>query len=142
MRVKDMGAMDTVFTHVDENTGETTHFDVTTLEDDWRVKARTPVWIPVDEDGARLFMEKRGIEKHRLDRLRGLPKLDPILVLHWPDGSHLVVDGHHRYVAAFLDGHRGMHARMIPRSIWRRHVITDLPDEVGKSFIGSFSGIY
>ncbi|WP_113155912.1 hypothetical protein [Nitratireductor sp. OM-1] len=141
MRMKDMGAMDSVFTHVDEKTGVSTHFNVTSMEDDWRVRARSPVHIPVDEAGASLFMAKRGIEKHRLDRLRGLPKLDPILILHWIDGTHLVVDGHHRYVAAYLDGHRGMLARMLPRSIWRRHVITDLPDEIGHSFIGSYSGI-
>jgi hypothetical protein len=141
MKIVDMGPLDEVFSHVDDVTGETHHFNITAMAHSWKVRTRPTVQVPVDPDVVQYFLEKRGIEQHRVERLIGGRVETPILILHWPDGRHLVVDGHHRYVASGLSGATEIPAKMIPRSIWKQFVIEDLPDETSRSVTKGISGI-
>lgn len=141
MKIKDMGPVDEVFSHVDDVTGETHHFNITAMTKSWKVRTRKTVQIDVLPDIVQFFLEKRGIEQHRVRRLLGVRIETPVLALYWPDGRHLLVDGHHRYVAAGMSGATKIPAKMIPRSIWKEFVITDLPAEDAAMLAKGISGI-
>ncbi|MCO5157922.1 MAG: hypothetical protein M9945_14430 [Aquamicrobium sp.] len=141
MRYQDMDPLDVVFSLVDDKTGKTTHINVTALAKSWKTKARPIVTIEVEPAIAEYFVQKRGIEQHRVDRLMGEEIKEPLLLLHWIDGSHLLVDGHHRYVAASLKGQTELKARLVPKSVWSKYVIVDLPAERSDRMTKGFSGI-
>jgi hypothetical protein len=123
--------------------GVQTHFASGMMERDERILAIEPVLIPVTMEGAKMMVKERGVETHRLARLLAVPALSytPILVAFWPiDQSHLIVDGAHRYCAAAQQLAEHIHARIIPRRIWKHFVIEDFP-KVDQSIKDTFSGI-
>lgn len=141
MKWRECGLFDHIFSHLNPHSGEMSHINVTTLSEDWRTKARPVHDAIMDQDGYDLCMAQRGIEEHRVARLRGLATVEPILICIWKDQTHLVVDGHHRYVARWRDGHREIPCRMLPRSIWERHLVEDIPEQLSRALLQGFSGI-
>jgi hypothetical protein len=127
------------FTYQEPDTGKIYLFDITGIQRDYRTKLRPVVNIDVDPEFAKFSLTNRGIERHRLAPLYGEEIREPILVAIWGDGGHVVLDGNHRYVATALKGQRWIRARLLPRSIWGKHLIVGAPPEF--HLLGGFSGI-
>ena len=137
-----MNITDVIFTHIDPDNQKETVINITRLSLDFRVKIRPIVKIPIDPVWAEQSFHKRGLEEHRLKRIILRPDLmEPVLFCVWPDGSHLLVDGNHRYAASWVMGATDIPARIIPRSVWKKHVIKGLPASNEQRLLTSFSGI-
>ena len=130
-----------LFTHVDHETDVVTNINVSTLSRDRRVKALKVERAPVDLDFAKFCLTNRGVEKHRLARLMDGPIREPILVCEWYDDTHLIVDGHHRYVASARRGFNAIKAKIIPKHVWMQHIVVGICPEVSKQTLTQFSGI-
>lgn len=100
--------------------------------------------VHLDPQFAQFCIRSRGIEWPRCDRwfriFQGPAKVspEPLLFCHFPDGSNLLIDGTHRYVAAAMAGLRELPAWIVPEIIWRRYLV-DLPAE--PAFLSGWSGI-
>lgn len=89
--------------------------------------------IHLDGDFAEFAREHRGLDVSRLSEwlamlsVLGHPsRLHPehtLLMLDMGDGSHLLVDGHHRYVAAYHAGWREYPAFLVPAFVWTKHYL-------------------
>jgi hypothetical protein len=132
------------FTYQDPDTGEVTTIAVERLARDPDLLALEVFLIPVIREVAEEFLRDRGIEQHRLARITA-DDLDkyPMMIAIWPDGSHLTLDGHHRYVKAHNLGLPHAQARMIPETIWGRYVVEGVPELLDiEALAKSFSGIF
>jgi hypothetical protein len=124
-----------VFTHQDFDTGKITIIAIERLMKSNAYRLRPKVSIPVEQDQARYFYENRGIERHRLSKFFGVPIRDPVTLLKWGDGSDLLADGNHRYVAAALKGESCILAKILPRSVWAPFIVNNIPEEFdGEAF--------
>lgn len=88
------------FTHID-NKGVVRHFNID------KIQARTknhPVFdIDISRSFAKWVLRHNGLEQHRLDRLlRVEGEFDPVIYVQFADGTYVLVDGSHRYAAAYL----------------------------------------
>lgn len=72
MKILDCKPTDVMFTHIDPDTGRNINFNVTRLEAFCSTIASTPYrfTVPIDPDHAKHILKVRGLEQHRLDRLR------------------------------------------------------------------------
>lgn len=141
IKFENMARGEIIFSHKDEKTGSVSHFNVTRLQNSILYSLRPTVNIPVDANYAKFCVENRGIEKHRLVPLIGKTIKIPISVLIWDGGTHLIVDGHHRYVASALNGMESVPGRMIPKGIWEKFVVIGVPEVNMDLVVKSFSGI-
>lgn len=132
-----------IFTHIDPDTHEQTMVWVSGLMNDIAFKNIPVTSIAVDLDFASKWLPKRGLEPHRLDALRKVPtaRLAPVIMLHWPDGTHLLADGSHRYFVAACRGVEGIRAKLVPHEIWEPYKVIDFPESDGDTLQRSFSGI-
>jgi hypothetical protein len=94
--VRDIGPTEQLFTHQDEDGTLTTYAAS-------RLAAFCEMHVPrsrvaIEPEAAALFNAVRGVEPHRLQRLGTRELLTPLVFVHLPDGTHLLVDGTHRYV--------------------------------------------
>lgn len=79
---------------------------------------------------AKLIIEQRGLEEARLVRAACLtPHYSPLIYLHQDDGSHLLADGSHTYVARYLRGHRYALAYLVEKKVWRGFIVSGFPTE-------------
>lgn len=101
------------------------------------------VWTPVDIIWAKAFVDFRGIEPHRLGRLDAaeLLRWEPIIYCHMPDNTHLLVDGHHRYVVAAMEGLTEIKARILEPNEWEPFLVSGLPTFGYEHLTTSYSGI-
>lgn len=127
--MKDMPVGSVVFTHRDTQ-GEERTFSVEHL---WEQAQRLlsagqieVVYALLSRDFAKWAVANRGIEKHRLDRLKP-EHLTPVLFLNWYDDTKLLVDGHHRYVKAVKLFRRTIKCVCLEPSQWEPFVIADAP---------------
>lgn len=96
------------------------------------MRTLAPVYLTVLQPAhVRLIMEQRGLEDDRLARAALLtPYYKPLLYLHQPDdGSHLLADGSHTYVARYLLGHRQALAYLVEKEVWRDFLVDGFPTE-------------
>lgn len=82
-----------------------------------------PVDVPMDADFARYCVTNRGVEPHRLAQIEP-PIHTPILYVQWVDGkTHLLVDGHHRYVRAYQCGYRTIPSYILAYAEWEKFLV-------------------
>ena len=124
-----------VFTHIDNVDGVERHFAVERMQK-YLDQINYPIsLVAVDKNFAHFCRVNRGIEQHRLDRIKisDLAKY-PIIMGSWPDGTTVTFDGHHRYVKAAMLNIGAINARILPESIWRQFQIADGPT-LGEEFL-------
>ena len=132
MKLTEMNLFDEVFTHVDDVSGKQTSYNVTALythvseHEDQVEKWR----LPVEEHHAKYCITNRGVERDRIDVLMQKPEYlaKPILMVAMSDGSHLLVDGTHRYVTFWMLKVPEIPAYMIPWAVAEPFVIEGVPD--------------
>lgn len=147
LQFRDMDPREPIFTHVDTDTGVTTHMASTRMARRAEVELLAGriqgALIPIDDSFVEFCLSHRGIEQHRLQRLERHHLLSPMTFCVWQDGSHLLVDGSHRYVRHKHFGMKRGRALILPAEVWREYVIeggeqvTDLD-----ALVNSFSGIF
>lgn len=138
-----LGAFDILFTHVDEHTGKNTVFHVTGLLDDPKYKKLPATNVNVDHKFAALLPDLRGLEPHRLNRLWGVPTaaFEPLPFVEMPDGTHLMVDGSHRYYVAHRRGEDWVPAKLVKPKLWRKYIVTGFPEQTAEALQRSYSGL-
>lgn len=127
----------TVFTHVDDVTGENRHFCTGIMNIAPAITSIVPCNIPVDQAFAKWMVKNRGAEQHRLIELMSLPSKDiynwkPLLVAELrarppqhPTPEHLIIDGTHRYIVAAIRGLHHIPARIVPEVLWHQYLLED-----------------
>jgi hypothetical protein len=140
LQAKDLG-VEVIFTHIADD-GTQTMFAVERMVK-WCADTRQRIYeTPVDVDFAKFCLERRGIEQHRLNRLTALDLIVPVLYCEWPDGSHLLVDGHHRYVLAARLGRKTIRGHVLKERQWRPFVVEGAAPVSQAALANTFSGIY
>lgn len=141
MKQTEVALLDEVFTHVNDDDGAQTSYNVTALyrhlTDRWDEVALAgveKVVVPVDEDHGQYCMERRGVEQDRIAVLVQHPEYltKPILFVAMPDGSHLLVDGTHRYVIWWMTSRDtgkplSIPSYIIPLAVAAPFIIEDMP---------------
>ena len=102
MRITECLPLDEIFTHIDEDDGTVRHINasamaraVASLLSAGRV-TQIDVWM--DPEFVEYTRNRRGLEEWKLKRLCEPYLSRPLIGIDWPDGSVLLVDGHHRLV--------------------------------------------
>jgi hypothetical protein len=128
-----------MFSHLDLEDGTQTYINITLLAE--AVKDLEIVQAPVCQKHAEFCIKYRGVETHRLQRLLDVKPSDPVLFASWPDGTYLLIDGTHRYVAAAMRKEVEIKARIIPEEIWRKFQLVGVKDPNPMQTLSKFSGI-
>ncbi len=132
MRLKiDLKPMDAeqVFTWTSDDGTQTLHFRASVME---RFLKQNPDFaqyvlkrVPLDQGFARFVRDFRGLEDPHLFALP-IERLEvPTISCAMPDGSYLLVDGHHRYYRRYLAGKTTVDSYLIPEPIWKHFLVTD-----------------
>jgi hypothetical protein len=133
MKMTEMDLFDEVFTHVSEVDGAQTSYNVTALYAHIIAHELDPailkVTVPVDAEHAQYCVEHRGVEQDRLKVLLDHPEYlkKPAIFIAMADGSHLLVDGTHRYVMYYYAKLPNIPAYIVPEAMASPFVIEDLP---------------
>jgi hypothetical protein len=104
------------FAHEDPDTGELRVFDVTVLRERIEGMGLQVVMAQLQPEDRDLFLYRRGVEQHRLDRVKFpcAPVMGCIM-----DDSVLTVDGNHRIAKAYLLDLPAIPIRLIPQEVWK-----------------------
>lgn len=130
-----------IFTHIDPQTGVNTVFAATEIRR-WCDQNILPlVMIPITRRDAEMIVQYRGIEADRLFRARATKRWLPLLLVHMPDATHLLIDGSHTYVARASLGHRWALAYLVPQEIWTYFTVEGLPQATEDQLANSWSGV-
>lgn len=127
-----------VFSHVDSSEGVMRHFLVERIERDLRNGVLVPeiVEVPIDPKFAAYAHVHRGVEAHRLARISVLDLAHyPVVYVHFPVigrdiEDHLLIDGHHRYVRAWMLGWKTLRAYVLPQAVWEDRYLVHVPEEL------------
>jgi len=144
MHISELRLNEITFTHEDDSTKELTTFAVERIAEYIKSNSGLQKYrIPVDLVHAEFIARNRGIEKHRLVRLLALDasEVNPIIVLAMPDGTHLIVDGNHRYLRAALREEPYVIANILERKDWEQFVVEGVPAELALFSLIGHSGI-
>lgn len=117
--------LDEIFTHDDED-GVVRDFNASAMV---RFAMRPDsgieiITVPCGLDHAQYIRTHRGIEQPRLDRLCEPFLSLPIVFVEWMDGSHLSVDGHHRWVRRAELGLPTIDGYRFPLGLWEHFLVT------------------
>ena len=124
IHVSEIGPTEQIFTHIDPDTGETICLAIDRLKADKRLLMKPVGLCPVSMEFAEFCIRERGVEVHRVARvLAAYPVYDPVLFAAWGDGSHLLIDGVHRYVACATHGSPTIKGKIVPLTVWRSYRI-------------------
>lgn len=135
-----MDPFEPVFTWIDPDTKVCTHWASGRIADWCKGAGLEIAWTPVSLIYAAMFIKDRGIETHRLERLSVDHLADPIIYLDMGDGTHLLVDGHHRYVYAAAAGRDELPAYIITKDQAEPFLVTGLRDDTEDDLRNSYSG--
>jgi hypothetical protein len=131
MKMADVSLVEECFTHVDEVTGVHTTWAAGALyqfcvDNPDKVEPGT---VPVDEEHAHFCFTHRGVEQERFAAFVQHPEFlkKPILFVRMPNGSHLLVDGTHRYVCLYALKIPTARAYVVPYDIAQPFIIEDVP---------------
>jgi hypothetical protein len=137
-QLRKVGFGTVVFTHIDEH-GTVRHFDIDYLtalvEREVAAGNMEVVPVAVEEQGALVVLTERGMDRHRFMRLmRSIPQdgiRSPLLfAADVSPGTHLLVDGTHRYYAAFTLRMDTVPAVLLPKEVWESALV-DASDFMG-----------
>jgi len=78
---------------------------------------------------AKMIIDARGLEDDRIVRALMTKNYAPLLYLSQDDGSHLLADGSHTYVARMILGHRQALAYIVDQSVWQDFLVYGFPTE-------------
>lgn len=91
--------------------------------------------LPITKDIYEMYMEHRGIEEPRVERLRGKHLREPGMIVLWEgDKMHqnipdyTMVDGHHRYVRRYRGGLTFMDCWACLPRLWKQCVMPSTPE--------------
>lgn len=130
-----------VFTHESED-GTIQHFAVERLFNYMNGSGYEIINVALERDFVSTILSKRGIEQHRLERLTAANLATPVLYLEGVSpGTHLLADGHHRYVAHAIIGSDYIPSYIAAPKLWRRFLVDGIPDDFAKAQLVGYSGI-
>ena len=135
---KDLSTTEQIFSHKDDN-GKTYTIAVDRLRR--KLRDKKPEEHQVDHELARIFMEKSGLEQHRLERLvrmseETFKQLLPGVALLFKDETWVLADGNHQYVAASIRKYSTIRLLIARRQEWAPFIVKDYNAE-----FSGFSGI-
>jgi hypothetical protein len=142
IKVADMGNAEHVFTWENPDTLALTNLATGRMAAWCKETSQEVVGIAVQDTAATMFMAERGIEWHRLGRIKVADLLTPVILCDWRDNTHLLVDGHHRYVYAALLGVKTIPAYMLTHDQWEPFVIEGVPPVTREELLTGFSGLH
>ena len=117
------------------------HWAITRLENFLKKSDCEILAIPIEKKFAVTMVELRGLEYHRMARIPEDVKIwTPIIILHMPDNTHLIVDGNHRYYKAYCLNVKHIVGVVVEQEIWADYLVDLLIEYKGNSNEG-FSGI-
>lgn len=125
MNMLDCHPMDEIFSHEDA-TGVTRHFNSTALIR-WLVSRENPPVahrLDLDADLVAHIERNHGVEQGHLKNVTDLET--PILLVVFEDSTNLVVDGNHRIVKRWREGHKTVLACILHPGEWEHCLVTDL----------------
>lgn len=122
-----------VFTH-EAIDGTIRHFAVERLFNYMKGIGREVVSVQLEQDFVSTILERRGVEARRIERMR--PEHLDIPVLYLKDvtpGTHLLADGHHRYLIHARIGSDWVPAYIAEPKLWQRFMVEGIPDEYSRN---------
>lgn len=131
MKFTQVHPFDELFTHVADDDGQQTSYNVSALYTHITAHPSevTKTTVQVDEEHARYCIERRGVEKDRIavlmNHVEYLKK--PVVFVVLPDESYLLVDGTHRYVVYFAAKALQIPAYIVPWAVAAPFVVEDMP---------------
>ena len=134
MKFEECGLLDEVFSHEDED-GTLRHINATQLYAHALKAGMEKVWVTLDPAHTQFILENRGIERPRVDRLVEPYLSMPILVVKMADGSHLTVDGHHRWVKCAELGRKEILCLMVPVGEWEKFCVDGISEDFGRTLL-------
>lgn len=141
MRIECFDQRGQIFTHVDSKTGINTVYAVTDIRAACD-REREPIFMTELEDHvAKMIQRLRGIEPHRVRRAIHSKQWLPLIYAEQSDGTVLLIDGSHTYVARWMLGHKWANAYVVPESFWRHYTVEGLPSATEEMLAQSWSGI-
>lgn len=130
VQLSDLTVTDEVFTHVCPIDGTSTTYSVRALQriiseaTDGVMKAM----VPVDQPFAEFCQENRGASIKKAKAMPPEVLAVPVIFVFLPkDQTHLLVDGHHRYIRAAADDSVFIEAFIVDAPVWEPAVVTDMP---------------
>jgi hypothetical protein len=130
IRFDDLDRKDVIFSHRDDDTGVISIIAVGRLLASNKYRCLPTTVTTVEFDFAEHIRLNCGIELHRLARCaKTVEEAEPITFLKWPDGTDMLVDGNHRYLAAAVMQRKLIKMKSVPASVWKPFLVTELPGE-------------
>jgi hypothetical protein len=132
---------DQIFTHLDDKTAEQTVFASSAIRRHCEATHHPISLTPIEPAAARMIFARRGIERPRLLRAVQTGNHLPLLYLTQADGTNLLVDGSHTYIARFYRGNTWATAYVVPRTTWANFTVEGIPSIAEADLLASHSGI-
>jgi hypothetical protein len=130
-----------IFTHVDSKTGKNTVFAVTDIRRICDSTCQQQVMVSIDREDVEAVLRHRGIEDYRVLRAMATKRWLPLLFAHMPDGTFLLIDGSHTFVARAALGHKWANAYIVPQEMWCYYTVEGLPEATEEELANSWSGV-
>lgn len=130
IRFASLPLTDEFFAWTPKASGAVLHFAITRLNLYLTAIDHPVTYIDLGHPFVMDTVRQNGIEPEHLDRIPVSRLADPVILLDWGDGTHVLADGGHRIVKASLVlGRTEAPAWLTPARIWRRFVIEGMPGE-------------
>lgn len=112
------------FTHIDDEGKLTRKFDVTGIIEYCVENKVEIVRVGMTLIGYNICKLERGYEQHRLDTItQQVIDNHPVVFCQLPDGTHLMIDGTHRYIKAWDLGKRFILSYLVPEGVWAQFLL-------------------
>lgn len=136
MKMEECGPFDEIFTHIPDDGSPAIHVNASAM---FRAAPQAlkdgvaeHISTFIEPEFVNFIVEKRGVEKWKLDRLIEPFLSLPLIGVWTPDGSCLTVDGHHRIVRLAAEGRLIYHIIIFQNSELAQYCIEDFPDDFAK----------
>lgn len=97
--------------------------------------------VAVEQSKAYGFKQFRNIEGSRLLRIKIEYLRIPTLMIQ-DQGENDMIDGHHRYILAFLCGRLFLPCYIAPPVVWKQYLVRDVPKKTAEQILATGSGIH
>lgn len=135
---------DILFTHYSPETNEQVDLNVSAIYRAIEAGDLTVEYLltELDQQHAVFIAAHRGIEAHRLDLALTMPldAMQPVMFCMQKDGSGLLVDGSHRYVACAMRKQKTIRAVVVHFPDWKPYVV-NMPPIAPDVLLKSWSGL-